>query len=343
MLRRNNRPFIRVRWQSLKTTTPKKGTKKMGELRKDYFFDRYVIISPERAKRPHDFQQHPMEPVKATPFTPGNEAQMPPIALEYPAGPQWQCRVIPNKFAIVRPEGQVTLSTNNLYTWSNNFGYHEIVIEGQKDGISAAELGPQGIAAAIKVATMRVQHLAAQPNIHYVAYFKNERPEAGASINHPHSQIIATALTPPGVQQRYDVFSAKRAEYGFSPLYKVLDFERGGQRMVRESKHFAVLCPYASRFAFEVLIIPLRDSYSYTTLTDEERDDLAVQLHAVTSKLAGIGAPFNIEWFHSHTQNGFHWHIAVTPRLNVWAGFELETGIIVNPLPPENAAAFYRE
>ena len=321
----------------------------MGEIRKDYFLDRYVIISPERAKRPHDFQVHPMEHVKSTPFTPGNEHQLPmdehqqPIILhEYPQGPDWRLRVVPNLFAITRPEGQAQLLTNDLYTWANNYGYHEIVIEGQQDNRPFADLGPELIAEAIRIAIDRVKLMQAKQNIEYVAYFKNERPEAGASISHPHSQVIATAIIPPFITRLTQAFSQLRKQYGFSPLYKVLDYERGGPRIIAETKYFSMLCPYASRFPFEVMIMPLRESNTYTALTNEELADLAGLLHKVLAKLATMAAPYNIQWVHNPKDKEFHWYITVAPRLNVWAGFEFETGIIVNPVPPENAALFYR-
>ncbi len=314
----------------------------MGELRKDYFTDRYVIISPERAKRPHDFVQHPMPPIATTPFTPGNENLLPPIIAEYPPGPNWNFRVVPNKFAIVRPQGERKVTSTNIFSWSNNYGVHEIVVEGREDGISFSQLGVARIDEAIRIAQERVNELQKRDDIAYVAYFKNERPEAGASINHPHSQIIALGRTPDEIEKTASMHRDLRTSFGFSPLYKILDFERTGLRMISESKHFVSLCPYASRYAFEVLIIPLRDSHSYTTLTAEERADLAGHLDRVLRKLGELSAPYNIVWIHTKSPQGLHWHLQVFPRLNVWAGFEMETGIIVNPTPPEDAAAFYR-
>jgi UDPglucose--hexose-1-phosphate uridylyltransferase len=201
----------------------------------------------------------------------------------------------------------------------------------------------QGIKEAILIAISRVKTLSKQPDIEYVAYFKNERPEAGASINHQHSQIIALGVIPHSIQEQHRVFAQVRANTGFSPLYSILDHERGGTRIIRETKHFVALCPYASRFALEVLIIPLRDSHSYTTLSDEEAADLSEIIHSCAYKLSTINAPFNIEWMHSHQENGFHWYVSITPRLNIWAGFEIETDIIVNPVPPEDAATFYQQ
>lgn len=283
-----------------------------------------------------------MEAVKNTPFTPGNEGQLPTIIVEEPKGANWQVRVVPNKFAIVRAEGQPQFETHGLYTFANNYGFHEIVVEGQRDSVTFAELGAPLIEKAIATAIARVQELSLRPQIKYVAYFKNERPEAGASINHPHSQIIATSVVPEKVKILYKSFERLRKEYGFSPLYKVLDSERGGPRMVFETKHFAVLCPYASKFAFETWIIPLRDASSYTTMTTEERVDLANIFQKLLGKLGTITAPYNVQWNHSKEANGMHWFIQIAPRLNIWAGFEFQTGIIVNPVPPENAASFYR-
>lgn len=314
----------------------------MGEIRKDYFTERYVIISPERARRPHDFKQHPMDPVVDTPFTPGNESKLPGILAEYPPGNEWRFRVVPNKFAIVRPQGAQQFSTDKIFTWMNNYGYHEVVIEGQKDGMPFAHLGKELISEAISVGVERVSKLMRKPDVAYVLYFKNERPEAGASINHPHSQIVTTSIVPYDVQEQHKNHKQLRAQFGFSPLYKILDFERGGPRIIKETQHFVSLCPYASRYASEVMIIPLRDSHSYVTMSGEERNDLAEHLHNILGKLASISAPFNVEWHHSHEDNGFHWHVCVTPRFNVWGGLEIGAGIIVNPTPPEDAAAFYR-
>lgn len=313
----------------------------MGELRRDYFEDRYVIISPERAKRPHDFQTHPMEPTKATPFTPGNEALLPAIIYEEPQGKQWRVRVVPNKYAIVRPDGERELHTQALYSQANNYGYHELLIEGQQDGVPFASLGAERISESLRIAFERVKHLQQRDDVQYVALFKNERPEAGASINHPHSQIVATGIMPSDMQRRLALHRRLRAEFGFSPLYKILDYERGSRRMIADSKHFALLCPYASAYAFEVLFVPLRDANTYTSLSDEERDDLSHHLVRVLGKLASFDAPYNMLWFHSPEQ-GMHWHLSITPRLNVWAGLEMCTGIIVNPTPPEEAAAYYR-
>lgn len=251
-----------------------------------------------------------------------------------------------NRFPIVKTDAQGEnrrdpVTANELFTWADAYGEHEIVIEGREDHIPFASLGANGIADAIKLAHERVRTLLLNNSIRAVAYFKNEGLEAGASIAHPHSQIIATAIVPPSISALAKLHEHLRAEYGFSPLYKILDKERGGPRMVRESRHFAILCPYASRFPFELIIIPLRDTSTYLDLTDEERADLATQLHSVLSKLSEINAPYNIEWLHAPGTQ-LHWHITITPRLAIWAGYELETNIIVNPVPPEHAAGFYR-
>ncbi len=347
----------------------------MGELRRDYFRDRYVIINPERARRPDNFnhanQLNSNSPGMPSPFAPGNEHKLPPILATYPKtdtstkisdsdpapldrelnhnaheasnDTYWQYRVVANKFAIAKPEGNPQLQTaNELFTWSSNYGEHEVVIEGREDNIPFHALGPDGIAQAIAVAVERIKHMHTLEHINYVAYFKNEGRDAGASINHPHSQIIATAIVPPSVKELTNTFEQLRAQWGFSPLYKVLDYERGGPRIAAETKHFVALCPYASRFPMELLIVPVRDSETYTSLTDEERLDLGHLLHRLLGRLASISSPYNIEWFHSQATS-FHWHLRITPRLSIWAGYELETNIIVNPIPPENAAAFYCE
>lgn len=318
----------------------------MGELRKDYFREQYVIVSLERAKRPHELVRPAVTPTKSTPFAPGNESLLPGITSQYPAGStaaSWRFRIVPNRFPIVKPEGnqRTPVTANELFTWADAYGEHEIIIEGRDDFISFAHLGRDGIAEAIAVGVERVKTLAARESIRAVAYFKNEGLEAGASIAHPHSQLIAMAIVPPALVHLTALHDRVRRELGFSLLYKILDKEREGPRMARESAHFATLCPYASKYPLEVLIIPLRDGSTYLAMTDAERTDLATHIHAVVEKLASIGAPYNIEWIHA-PGTALHWHISITPRLSIWAGYEIETNIIVNPVPPEHAAAFYR-
>ena len=144
--------------------------------------------------------------------------------------------------SIVRPEGQPALQhTNELFTWSNNYGEHEIVIEGREDNVPFHALGPAGIATALAVAIERVRKMQTSAHIEYVAYFKNEGRDAGASINHPHSQIIGIAVTPPSIAELSALLRERRAAFGFSPFYKILDLERGGQRIVSETKHFVAL------------------------------------------------------------------------------------------------------
>jgi UDPglucose--hexose-1-phosphate uridylyltransferase len=321
----------------------------LGELRKDYFRERYVIISPERAKRPHDFNRTTPQASKATPFSPGNESLLPPIIAQYPEGSSnddWRFRVVENKFPVVSPgdtswRPRTPVTANEIFTWADAYGHHEIIIEGRDDNVPFAKLGAQGIADAIRIGIERVRKLGQQEGIAAVAYFKNEGLDAGASIAHPHSQVIATAIVPPAPAHLNSLHKDLRASFGFSPMYKVLDKERGGARMIRESKHFAALCPYASRYPMETMLVPLRDSNTYLDMSDEEIVDLAQQLFLILDKLSSIGAPYNIEWMH-YPGGALHWHLIITPRLSTWAGYEIETNIIVNPIPPEHAAGFYR-
>ncbi len=318
----------------------------MNELRKDYLTDRWVIIASERAKRPHEFKT-PKEENNAANcfFCPGKEHTTPPHIYTVEKDSKWIIRVIPNKFPAVTPNGVSDIKTDNsFYTYASAYGRHEIVVETNEHGKELEDLSEDHIKKILKTFIIRIDELMKDPQIDYVSVFKNKGKSAGASIAHAHSQIIAYNNIPSAIKNelessyRYYVLNKKCA------FCDIISKEKNSHRRVLKTEHTVAFTPYASRFPFEVWLFPKRHIAGIGELNEDELFDFSASLKKILTKLKEIGnVPYNI-LFHSMTDNSanFHFHIEILPRLTVWAGFELETGTIINPVAPEDAAKFYR-
>lgn len=317
----------------------------MAELRKDQLLDKFVIIATERAKRPDEF---PMDEVH-TPqksvdiFAPGNEHLTPPEKGRI--GNPWRIRWFDNKFSAVdsnQPQNMgIDLTTSNhFYTFAKAYGVHEVVVE-TPDDRQMWDLEEHELFELFKVYIARIRELSQQRGVKYVQVFKNNGHKAGCSIHHSHSQIIALNIVPT------DVISEERAveEYFLknlrNPYDDIFRFEFNSFREVyRDSRIFA-FCPYASRYPMQVKIMPLRNVINAVDLQEDEIRNMSIAFRMILGKLRKINMPFNMFFRYGLKHQRFY--IDVLPRPNIWAGFELATGIIINPVPPEDAARFYKE
>lgn len=321
----------------------------MNELRKDYLLDRWVIIATERAKRPHDFRTAPKEESssKVCFFCPGNEHTTPPEIYRVEEDGRWLIRVVPNKFPAVTHESSASSgikTDNTFYTYASAYGRHEIIIETNEHGKELEDMPKEHIKKILETFILRISELMKDPEIGYVSVFKNKGKEAGASISHPHSQIIAYNGMPSVIKRELE------ASYRHYVLHKKCAFcdiigrEKKSYRCVFETQHTVAFTPYASRFPFEIRLFPQRHISGIGHMHEDELLDFAESLKKTLLKLKEIGeVPYNLI-FHTVTDNSsnYHFHVEILPRLTVWAGFELETGTIINPVPPEDAAKFYR-
>jgi UDPglucose--hexose-1-phosphate uridylyltransferase len=336
----------------------------MPELRKDLITEGWVIIATERAKRPHDFAQLPSEPEAANcPFCPGNESQTPPeLWVARPNGganqPGWKVRVIPNKFPALRIEGEMDREAEGIYDRMNGVGAHEVIID-TPDHNQALEAQPTpDIALALTACKERMLDLQRDTRFRYILAFKNVGHEAGASLRHSHYQLIATPVTPGRVKAKLsgarDYYERKER----SVFQDVLRHEqRDGRRVVFENTGFLVFCPFASRFPFELCVLPKHQAPDFPNIEPGELVQLAEALKVALGKLSqGLNKPQYNLIVHTaplrdgHRRSGywdtidqdFRWHIEILPRLTRTAGFEWGTGFYINPMPPEESAAFLR-
>jgi len=307
-----------------------------GELRKDYILDRWVVISSGRSKRPHQFKKLEASHMKVDYFAPGNENMTPPEIGRVGTKNKWQMRWFENKFVAVKPEGQADIRTDNkFFTFSGNYGHHEVLVETPKLDKQLADLKESEIETLFKTYLVRIDDISKKPNIKYVCVFKNHGRQGGTSILHSHSQIIALNHIPKGVRE--EVEASKK--YEKCPYCDIIKIESEGIRKCFENEDFIAFCPYASRYNYEIWVFPKKH---IRTLGDVKNfKSLASIMKKILKKLKKID-DYNFYLHYSPDGEDLHFHIEVTPRIALWAGFELCSGEIINSVSPEDAAAFYR-
>ncbi|MCX6789220.1 MAG: DUF4931 domain-containing protein [Candidatus Gribaldobacteria bacterium] len=261
-----------------------------------------------------------------------------------------QIVVIPNKFPAFSPVGRgQTPTLGGLFQKMPANGFHEVVIT-KSHTRSIADFSLDETIELLSVYQSRYLALAKEKVINYIFIFHNHGPLAGASISHPHSQIIATSLVDGGFLQ-----PLKAAEKFFSQNKKCLYCSinqaelKSQERIVAENDSFVALCPFASKMAFEIMIAPKKHSSHFEKITEEERSDLADILRSTLAKIKkGLNNPdynFYIRTAPCDSQehDSFHWHLTILPKTQTWAGFELGAGMEIITTAPEQAAQYLRK
>ncbi|MEQ1834272.1 MAG: galactose-1-phosphate uridylyltransferase [Candidatus Eisenbacteria bacterium] len=332
----------------------------MPELRKDPVVGRWVIISTERSRRPGHFTPEPGGNAGGfSPFAEGREDMTPPeVYAVRPDGrgkdtPGWSVRVVPNKFPALEIEGSLDRRGEGLYDKMNGVGAHEVVIETPDPAVQFADLPPEQIQQVLIAWRERMRDLKKDNRLRYALVFKNHGASAGASLEHSHSQIIATPIVPRMVQEELD--GARRYfELKERPVFSdIIDQETGeaqGRRVVARTGRFIALSPFAPRFPFETWILPIARRAAYHTIEDAgELLELAGILKDTLMRLNAAldSPPYNL-LLHTaplgEPENPYyHWHIEIMPKLTRVAGFEIGSGFYINPTPPEDAARYLRD
>lgn len=336
----------------------------MAELRKDIVTGRWVIISTARGKRPTDFPPDIKENKgkENCPFCPANEALTPPeiYALRPHGGNKdstgWKIRVVPNKYPALGIDFPMTKKGVGLYDQMSGFGAHEVIIESPNHEKTLEDLSVQEIIDVLTVCQDRITDLHKDVRFRYVLLFKNEGAQAGASLSHPHSQLIATPVTPKRVKEKLtgaEAYYKQKERCVFCDI--IIHEKETGTRIVYENEHFLCFCPFASRFPFEMCLLPKHHELNF----HESRQNtfaLAQCLKASMEKLDSVlnhpqynyvfhSAPnlFSRRGYWQTIHEDYHWHLEIIPRLTKVAGFEWGTGFYINPTSPEDAAKYLRE
>jgi UDPglucose--hexose-1-phosphate uridylyltransferase len=327
----------------------------MPELRQNFFTKEWVVIATDRAKRPEEMSiKRPakqVQPFVATcPFCPGNESKTPPEILRVGGGDTaWQIRVVPNKFAAlsrdIEPERTVRRSRRTI----NGFGVHDVVVETPDHSQYMALMTDTQVANILRVYKSRFAALSADPRIAQITIFKNHGADAGTSLEHPHSQLIATPVISLQVRQRFQEALRYYDDFGACIFCEALQEEMAEkERIVLATEHFVALELFASPAPFATHIYPRRHMASFGDVSEAELDDLGRILRTILAKLFhGLANPdFNYTIRTAPAEcvgvKYFHWYVSVIPRLTRVAGFELGSGMFINSVLPEAAADFLR-
>ncbi len=334
----------------------------LNDFRKDYILDRWVVIATERQRRPVDFIRETATKRRAEgdlcPFCPGNEEKTPPATLVYLQSEEgivkekdtnghrhrkWLIRCVPNLYPAFSPPEK-----DDLWEQGKAVGYHEVLIESPNHNEHPAEARIPQLTHVINGYIDRLKAFSSTPFVKYVSIFRNHGSEAGASLSHAHSQIIATPIVPTVLTEELSSSMEFHQKHGECVFCEIVGKESKGPRMIWENPEYLAFAPWAAIHPFEFWIIPKTHQASLSNLQQKNVESLAHALKTCLGALRKLlnDPPYNFAFHitpHENTHEPYHWHLEVYPKLTIWAGFEKSTGIHINTMSPERAAEQMKE
>jgi UDPglucose--hexose-1-phosphate uridylyltransferase len=310
------------------------------------------LIATGRAKRPTEFTKQKRQKIevaeKDCPFCNLATQEKPVLEYKNEKGER-EVVIIPNKFPAFIHSNGLHERALGPYSLMDGVGFHEVVVT-RDHKKSLAELSAAQIKRVIDAYQERYLELANEEFVNYISIFHNHGREAGASISHPHSQIIAIPLTDPDLQRSLNGSRLFFENRGECVHCKMLEWDlEDRQRVIYENKEFVVLVPFAPRVAFELRIYPKEHHAYFERIKDLEKNQLAEALHVALNKIfKGLNDPAYNFFLHTAPTDGkdyghYHWHFEILPKTSTWAGFELGAGIEISVVEPEEAAKYLRE
>lgn len=328
----------------------------MSELRYNIISRDWVVISTERAKRPSDFVNlkkivQPIPDFKDNcPFCPGNEGDGSDETFRIRDKKSWLVRSIYNKFPALSPKEKIERMNTGVFHSISGYGNAEVIIESPRHNLCTAIMSDEEVGNVIKAYRSRYLEVQKMKGIEAVIIFRNHGASAGTSLEHPHSQLIATPIVPPQIRNRIESAVRFYDNAGKCVFCEMMEEELAAKkRVLLENKSFASFLPYAGAVPFLTWIFPKRHASSFGDINDEEMIDLAAILKQTLAKLYfGLNNPdFNYTIRSIPVKEGekeyFHWYLSIVPRITQPAGFELGTGIFINASLPEESAEFLRQ
>ncbi|OHB82606.1 MAG: galactose-1-phosphate uridylyltransferase [Planctomycetes bacterium RIFCSPHIGHO2_02_FULL_38_41] len=325
----------------------------MSELRLNPITQEWVIIAGEKNKKPEDFiiKEQRTYPafLKTCPFCPGNESITPNEIFRTHDEKGWKARVVPNKFAVLSREGERVRVNDVLRKNVSGVGMHEVIIETPVHNLTTATMPLAQLKEIIQIYKDRLSALYRDKRVEHVTIFKNSGPSSGTTIEHPHSQIVGIPVTPMQIRNRIEYNMRFFADTGNCLMCKTVKDELNeGTRVLMNTQHFVVFVPYASLSPFHLWIFPKRHSCFFADMQSDEMWDFASSLKSTMARLYhGLNNPdFNYVIRSGNPSDAnaphIHWYLSIVPRIAMASGFELGSGMFINPLNPEKTAEFLR-
>ncbi|WKZ18422.1 MAG: galactose-1-phosphate uridylyltransferase [Candidatus Jettenia sp. CY-1] len=326
------------------------------EIRQNKITKQWVIYAPARRKRPKDFEKPEHEKVhvplydKECPFCPGNDHMITSIITEIKEGEDsWKIRVIPNKFPAVIPKNNIRRYNKGIYLAMKGYGHHEVVIETPYHNQEIAQMSLKEVELIIEVYHKRYRELIKKDENMMVIIFRNHGLRAGTSLIHPHSQIISTGMVPGYIRWREEMALHYFDEWGNCVYCDVLAYEmKDKRRVVYENDLFVAFVPFAAEVPFEILIMPKMHKANFGDISDNEKSSFALALKNILERLRrklndpDYNYTINTSVRYRAEEPQLHWHLLIRPRLTTRAGFEIGSGININPSIPEEDAKFLK-
>ena len=335
----------------------------MPELRQNPATKEWVIIATERAQRPEAFKREKEEEPASDktsdscPFCTGNEKLTPPEVMAYrdygtkPNTPGWWIRVIPNKFPALTPQGNIQrIMLDDFFRYMDGVGEHEVIIEDPRHDQTIATMPQKQVEEIFLAYRERCLMLKKDPRFEHIQIFKNHGPAAGTSVRHPHSQLIASPITPMHIRHRVEEAMRYFDDNGECVFCVMLKKElKNKERLILETDSFAAFVPFAAKSPFETWVVPKKHDSSFESIKPQTCKELGYVMKVLLSKVyTSLKDPdynFIIRSSPCHEKDVeyYHWHIHIIPRVAQAAGFELGSGMFINTIIPENAARFLKE
>jgi len=304
------------------------------EVRKAYLLDKYVIITPGRAKRPRDIKEETV--IKRTGDCPFCYKNLDPQnitdkIIDKNDPKKWQVASIKNIFPAV------TLDNDKAY------GAQEVIIESRDHTKEMADLSESEIESILRMYARRTESLSKNEKIDYVLCFKNQGSKAGASIAHAHSQVFATNIIPPDISTESVKAQSYKIKHEECPYCAIIKKEMKSERKIFEDENVAAFTPYASEYHYEAWLFTKRHLDNITMLNNNEFKSFAHVLKKILVKLQKLDLSFNFFMHQLISNQDQHFYLKIQPRDSIWAGVELGSHLVINSVSPEIAAEYYRE
>lgn len=330
------------------------------QIRQNRLTEQWIIYAPDRGDRPNDFEQEgtsgsdddalSFDP--NCPFCPGNEDTLTEIVSEHmnETHSHWQTRVVPNKFPVLTPNDGQHRKQDGLNLSMSGYGHHEVIIEHPHHDIDIADMNDNEITTVIETYHQRYIASTQENKNMLTIIFRNHGERAGTSIKHPHSQMVSTGIVPNHIRWRENVAQHYFDTWGSSLMGDILEQEkRLGKRIVDENDSFICFVPFAAEVPYEMWIVPTQQQASFGSINEKGKVELALLLRDSLKRLQNSHNNPDYNYIiHSAShykaeEPHLRWFVQIRPRIITPAGFEIGSGMLVNPSLPENDAQVLRD